>query len=240
MSWIRRFFSSDSYFLQFSITKKHFVVSVFGVLFMLVASFGLGFVVAERRAQADNNAFLVASSISGSSAVETTVKIAPRNDSKGKTAKASDSPTIQPTFYGSLLGTSKPEAENLPPLELPISPTPGSSSENKPKDLKPKPQQPASKPTLPARPKKNTLKLSTTPRFTIQVATVKKPANAIRIHQSLRDKGHAVFIKPVALKGKGGWFRVYIGRFIDKNAATRALRELHVKTAMQGGQIVPL
>jgi cell division septation protein DedD len=240
MSWIRRFFSSDSRLLQFSITKLRFVVSVCGVFFMLAASYGLGFVVAERRAQADNNAFLVASSISGSRGDETVVKIAPRNDSKGNAARASNSPTIQPTFYGSLLGTSKPEAENLPPLELPTSPTSEPSSEIKPKIPKPKPHQLASKPTQPARPQVSILKLPNTPRFTIQVATVKKPAHAIRIHQSLRDKGYAVFIKPVALRGKGAWLRIYIGKFIDKNAAARALRDLHVKTTMQGGQIVPL
>jgi len=240
MSWIRRFFSSDSYLLQFSITKKHFIVSVCGVFFMLVASFSLGFVVAERRVQVEGNAFLVTSNIPGSRGGETIMKIAPLNVSKGNAARASDSPAIKPTFHDILLDVRKPEAGNLPPLVLSTSPTLRPSSENKPKDSKPKPQPLASKPTLPARPQVNTRKLSTTPRFTIQVATVKKSAYAIGIHQSLRDKGYPVFFKRIVLKGKIAWFRIYIGRFIDKNAATRAIHELHVKSVMQGGQIVPL
>ena len=235
MSWIRRYSSGNTHLLQFSLTKQHFALFICGVFIMLAASFSLGIVVAKKRVRTANYYNLATSGGS-----EAAVKITPRNSLKGRTARASESSTIEPGFYGDLLGKKKPGAEKLPPLKLSTSPTSGPSRENKPKDSKPNRQQPASKPSLPARPQVITLELSTTPRFTIQVATVKKPAYAIRIHQNLRGKGYAVFIKRVDLKGKGEWLRIYIGRVINKNTATRALRDLHVKTVIQGGKIVRL
>lgn len=214
----------------------------------------MGFFVAERKAGVDDNTAFAASGVSGSTPTEAeaTVKIAPKTESGMKAARAEVSNVIKPSFYKELLDKNAPAPERLAPLKLPAAPMTAAPNQAKSTSPKPEPQKnsparvakSAPQSTAPPRPPRAPAKAATKPlarpRYTIQVVSVKEPAHALKIHKKLREKGFAVFIQRVDLKDRGVWLRIRVGKFSDRNAAARMLRELHAKTAMQGGQIVPL
>jgi len=257
MPWLCRFSSDGSQRFQFSFSRQQFAIFIGGAFILLTISFSMGFLVAERQAVVDDNTAFAASG-SAPTEAEATVKIAPK-PALGKKATGTDvSNVIKPVFYKELLGKKKPNAEGLDPLKLPIAPMAAAPDKIK-KPLQAGPQKDdaagagmtAPKSTTTSRtpkaaakpsraPAKILPKASTKPRYTIQVVSVKEPAHALKIHKKLREKGFDVFIQRVDLRERGVWLRIRVGKFSYRNAAARMLRELHAKTTVKGGQIVPL
>lgn len=255
MPWLRKSSSDGSQLIKFSFSRQQFALLIGGAFILLTISFSMGFLVAERQAGVDDNKGFAASGVSGSAPAEAeaTVKIAPKPESGMKTARAGTpradvSNVIKPSFYKELLDKNAPVPEKLAPLKLPAAPMTAAPNQTNTKLSKPAPQKNnparAAKSAEAPRPPRASAKVATKPlgkpRYTIQVVSVKEPAHALKIHKTLREKGFAVFIQRVDLREKGVWLRIRVGKFSDRNAAARVLRELHAKTTVQGGQIVPL
>lgn len=68
--------------------------------------------------------------------------------------------------------------------------------------------------------------------WTVQLSAYQDRAEADRFAAGLRDKGYAPFIVEANIPGKGTWFRVRMGRFPSKDAATRYMDDFRRETAM--------
>ena len=68
--------------------------------------------------------------------------------------------------------------------------------------------------------------------WTLQLSAYQDRAEADRFAAGLRDKGYAPFIVEASIPGKGTWYRVRMGRFANKDAATRYLTDFKRETSM--------
>lgn len=68
--------------------------------------------------------------------------------------------------------------------------------------------------------------------WTVQLSAFQDKAEADRFAAGLRDKGYAPYIVEAAVAGKGTWFRVRMGRFSSKDAASRYMDDFRRETAM--------
>lgn len=70
--------------------------------------------------------------------------------------------------------------------------------------------------------------------WTLQLSAYQDKAEAERFAAGLRDKGYAPFIVEANVPGKGIWFRVRMGRFGSKDAATTYLADFKRETSIAG------
>lgn len=68
--------------------------------------------------------------------------------------------------------------------------------------------------------------------WTVQLSAYQEKAEADRFAAGLRDKGYAPYIVEASIPGKGTWFRVRMGRFGSKDAASRYMDDFRRETAM--------
>lgn len=68
--------------------------------------------------------------------------------------------------------------------------------------------------------------------WTVQLSAYQDKAEADRFAAGLRDKGYAPYIVEASIPGKGTWFRVRMGRFGSKDAASRYMDDFRRETAM--------
>lgn len=68
--------------------------------------------------------------------------------------------------------------------------------------------------------------------WTVQLSAYQDKGEADRFAAGLRDKGYAPYIVEVTIPGKGTWFRVRMGRFGSKEAASRYVEDFRRETAM--------
>ena len=68
--------------------------------------------------------------------------------------------------------------------------------------------------------------------WTLQLSAYQDKAEADRFAAGLRDKGYAPYIVEASIPGKGTWFRVRMGRFGTKDAASRYMDDFRRETAM--------
>ncbi len=68
--------------------------------------------------------------------------------------------------------------------------------------------------------------------WTVQLSAYQDRGEADRFAAGLRDKGYAPFIVEATIPGKGTWFRVRMGRFPSKDAASRYMDDFRRETAM--------
>ena len=68
--------------------------------------------------------------------------------------------------------------------------------------------------------------------WTVQLSAYQDKAEADRFAAGLRDKGYAPYIVEASIPGKGTWFRVRMGRFGTKDAASRYMDDFRRETAM--------
>jgi DedD protein len=68
--------------------------------------------------------------------------------------------------------------------------------------------------------------------WTVQLSAYQDKGEADRFAAGLRDKGYAPFIVEATIPGKGTWFRVRMGRFGTKDAASRYMDDFRRETAM--------
>ena len=68
--------------------------------------------------------------------------------------------------------------------------------------------------------------------WTVQLAAYQDRADADRFAAGLRDKGYAPYIVEVAIPSKGTWFRVRMGRFATKDAASRYMDDFKRETSI--------
>ena len=243
--------------IAYSCTRYQMYLAAGGALVVLVFSFGLGFVVAERQLSEEARRGLAmarsATAVSSSNEREVTVRISSLGTDSGRN---NETTRIEPSFYKVLLEKNKPNGEKMGPLKLLNAPAPAKSARSA--------RAPASAPRTSAQAKNGSTpktkpglisiggrapakaispKTKSTNRgmlFTIQVLLVQNPERAIRILRKLRDKGFSAFIQRVEIKERGAWLRIRVGRFPDRESALRTLQSLRAKTSLQGGQIVPL
>ncbi len=69
--------------------------------------------------------------------------------------------------------------------------------------------------------------------FTLQISASQDRAEADRFVSRLRDKGYAPYILEAQVPGKGTWFRVRMGSFATKEAATRYLQDFRRETQLE-------
>jgi len=63
-------------------------------------------------------------------------------------------------------------------------------------------------------------------QFTVQVSAFQTSEEAEAYKSSLARKGYRPYVIPAEIPGKGTWYRVRVGRYDDKNAATEAKAQL--------------
>jgi cell division protein FtsN len=68
--------------------------------------------------------------------------------------------------------------------------------------------------------------------WTVQLSAYQDRNEADRFAAGLRDKGYAPYIVEANVAGKGTWFRVRMGRFASKDAASRYLDDFKRETSM--------
>ncbi|MFZ5443249.1 MAG: SPOR domain-containing protein [Myxococcota bacterium] len=68
--------------------------------------------------------------------------------------------------------------------------------------------------------------------WTLQLSAYQDRGEADRFAAGLRDKGYAPYIVEANIPGKGTWFRVRMGRFASKDAASRYMDDFRRETAM--------
>ncbi len=142
--------------------------------------------------------------------------------------------------------TPKPVAEAPKPVEVPVA----VAVAPKPEPVKP----PADEPKLPEAPKAEPVatrtvdggglkeafgKVQRAPvdtaadgSWTVQLSAYQDRAEADRFAAGLRDKGYAPYIVEANIAGKGTWYRVRMGRFGSKDAASRYMDDFRRETAM--------
>ncbi len=68
--------------------------------------------------------------------------------------------------------------------------------------------------------------------YTIHGASYQKPENALNHVNSLKTLGYEAAYKKVTIPGKGVWYRVYIGKYADKDEARKIARKLEASRAV--------
>lgn len=68
--------------------------------------------------------------------------------------------------------------------------------------------------------------------WTVQLAAYQERADADRFAAGLRDKGYAPYIQEAAVPSRGLWYRVRMGRFPTRDAASRYLEDFRRETSM--------
>ncbi|HEY1086200.1 MAG TPA: SPOR domain-containing protein, partial [Archangium sp.] len=68
--------------------------------------------------------------------------------------------------------------------------------------------------------------------WTVQLSAYQDRGEADRFAAGLRDKGYAPYIVEATIAGKGTWYRVRMGRFGSKDAASRYKEDFQRETAM--------
>jgi cell division septation protein DedD len=131
------------------------------------------------------------------------------------------------------------------PIELAVAPKP---------EPKPEPVKPVDEPKLPETPKAEPVatrtvdggglkeafgKVQRAPvdtaadgSWTVQLSAYQDKSEAERFAAGLRDKGYAPYIVEANIPGKGTWYRVRMGRFASKDAASRYMDDFRRETAM--------
>ena len=70
---------------------------------------------------------------------------------------------------------------------------------------------------------------SLSPRYTLQVASMKDHQKALYLSERLTRKGFPSYIIPAEIPEKGTYYRVRIGHYVTKKAAEESLRQLKQK-----------
>ena len=68
--------------------------------------------------------------------------------------------------------------------------------------------------------------------WTVQLSAYQDKTEADRFAAGLRDKGYAPFIVEATIPGKGTWYRVRMGRFGTREAASRYMEDFRRETSM--------
>lgn len=69
-------------------------------------------------------------------------------------------------------------------------------------------------------------------QWTVQLSAYQERGEADRFAAGLRDKGYAPYIVEATIPGKGTWYRVRMGRFGSKDAASRYMDDFRRETAL--------
>ena len=70
--------------------------------------------------------------------------------------------------------------------------------------------------------------------WAVQLSAYQDRGEADRFAAGLRDKGYAPYIVEAAVPNKGTWYRVRLGRFPNKDAASGYLSDFKRETSMSG------
>lgn len=70
--------------------------------------------------------------------------------------------------------------------------------------------------------------------WALQLSAYQDRAEADRFAAGLRDKGYSPYIVEAVVPNKGTWYRVRLGRFTNKEAATSYLSDFKRETSMSG------
>ena len=68
--------------------------------------------------------------------------------------------------------------------------------------------------------------------FTLQISASQDRGEADKFIARLKDKGYAPYLVEAQVAGKGTWYRVRMGRFPSKEAASRYLQDFHRETQL--------
>ena len=186
------------------------------------------------------------------------LKKTPEREAQTETAKK-PADVIQPKFYQDLLKENQENEQPIEPIKLPEvkkeippkPPPPLAAAEEPPEKEKPLEEKTDAK-------KENTDGVGNeTPRqaeadtnaskpwtkasgYTIQVVSVKKFDEALRVVRKLRDAGFQPFIKNVDLGARGKWYRVRVGHYRDKAEAQKTLSRMRARTKLQRARILAI
>ncbi len=155
-------------------------------------------------------------------------------------------PVIKPIEAPKPVAEAPKPVEPPKPVEVAVAP--------KPEPVKPEPVKPAPEAKLPETPKSEPVatrtvdggglkeafgKVQRAPAeaaadgsWTLQLSAYQDKAEADRFAAGLRDKGYAPYIIEAVIPGKGTWYRVRMGRFASKDAASRYMVDFRRETAM--------
>lgn len=77
-------------------------------------------------------------------------------------------------------------------------------------------------------------------KFTIQVGSFNAESQANERISSLRAAGFDARSTEVEIPGRGKWFRVQVGRFMEREEAAKVLAQVREKGAASGSMVVPV
>ena len=69
--------------------------------------------------------------------------------------------------------------------------------------------------------------------FTLQLSSSPNRSDAEKVAARLKDKGYSPYVVASDVPGKGTWYRVRMGRFSNKDAASNYLHSFHRDTKLQ-------
>lgn len=246
--------STKRYQIVFS--KLQAGVFVAALFALMTAFFSFGYLLAERGASsglAGGEGKLAASRSgqgedAGSGAV-VAIESAPKKEAPDRSADV-----IEPEFYRDLVEEEEENEQPIDPIKLPEAkktapkpalPPAAPPEARPPKEAREPPRKKASMETPARKPEKRTAANPRAPKpwtagsgYAVQVASVKKFDEALRIVRKLRRAGFQAYIRNVDLGARGRWHRVRVGRYRDRAEAQKALSEIKGRTNYRGARVI--
>lgn len=234
---------------QIAFTKLQAGVFAAALFALLAVFFSLGYLVAGRGASSEvaGGGVAVSKAEKGEGAeggAVVSLRGAPDKEAAGGPADP-----IEPKFYQDLVREEPENGRPIEPIELPSAQKtpPGPSSPPAAVEK----ASPGKKAAPPAGRKKRGGALAEKPKrlakakpraagsgYAIQVASVRKFDEALRIVRKLRRAGFRAYIRNVDLGARGKWHRVRVGRYRDRAEARKALSVMKGKARFRGARVV--
>lgn len=246
--------STKRYQIVFS--KLQAGVFVAALFALMTAFFSFGYLLAERGASsglAGGEGKLAVSRSgqgedAGSGAV-VAIESAPKKEAPDRSADV-----IEPEFYRDLVEEEEENDRPIEPIKLPEAkktipkpplPPAAPPEARPPKEARESPRKKASMETPARKPEKRAAANPRAPKpwtagsgYAVQVASVKKFDEALRIVRKLRRAGFQAYIRNVDLGARGRWHRVRVGRYRDRAEAQKALSEIKGRTNYRGARVI--
>lgn len=239
---------------QIAFTKLQAGVFAAALFALMGAFFSLGYLVAGRGASSEvaggGGGIAVSKAGEGEGAgggAVVALKGAPDKEAASRPADP-----IEPKFYQELVREEPENGQPIEPIELPAAKKAPPGPSSPPAAVEE--ASPGKKAAPPAGKKRSAGALAEKPGrrakaraprppaagsgYAIQVASVRKFDEALRIVRKLRRAGFRAYIRNVDLGARGKWHRVRVGRYRDRAEARKALSVMKGKARFRGARVV--
>lgn len=247
--------STKRYQIVFS--KLQAGVFVAALFALMTAFFSFGYLLAERGASSGSAGGVgeLAASRAGQGEDAGSGAVVPIESAPKKEAPDKSADVIEPKFYRDLVEEEEENERPIEPIKLPEAkktapkparpPAAAPPEARLPKEARKSPRKKASAETPARKPEKRAAANPRAPKpwtagsgYAVQVASVRKFDEALRIVRRLRSAGFQAYIRNVDLGARGRWHRVRVGRYRDRAEAQKALSEIKGRTNFRGARVI--